>query len=165
MNFSSDHHIQYTIQKQHATGTFGIKEGPGAMPASRLAWQHAAGADAGAQFQGPGSSLLRMHDAPVHALAEQRQVRSLGVYGIGLKIDVLSPHEVLKVIDLRDALGNPAPEGTVRVSDVLLAVDGKSVENVSPHQRASPRSALRCCPVRPSHCPWPCPRCRRPHAT
>ncbi len=113
------------------------------MPASRLAWHHAAGADAGAQFQGPGGSLLRMHDAPVHALAEQRQVRSLGVYGIGLKIDVLSPHEVLKIMDLRDALGNPAPAGTVCVSDVLLAVDGKSVENVSPHERATSCDASR----------------------
>ena len=81
-------------------------------------------------MRGPGGSLLREHDVPVHALVEQRGVRSHGVFGIGLKIDVLSPHAVLKVMDLRDSLGNPAPAKTVCVSDVLLAVDGKSVENV-----------------------------------
>ena len=98
-------------------------------PASWLARLHA-GEDAGATLRGPGGSLLREHDVPVHALVEQRGVRSHGVFGIGLKIDVLSPHAVLKVMDLRDSLGNPAPANTVCVSDVLLAVDGKSVENV-----------------------------------
>ena len=68
-------------------------------------------------------------DVP-EAMVERRTVRHCGLYGIGLKIDVLCPHEVLKVIDLRDAYGDPAPPGAVNVSDVLLSVNGKSVENV-----------------------------------
>jgi len=39
--------------------------------------------------------------------------------------------QVLKIIDLQDASGNPAPVGAVNVSDILLSVDGQSVENVS----------------------------------
>jgi hypothetical protein len=111
------------------------------------------GADAGAPLRGPGGSLLREHDVPVHALVEQRGVRSQGVFGIGLKIDVLSPHEILKVMDLRDSLGNPAPADTVCVSDVLLAVDGKSVENVRQRparQSRRPSFVLSRCPFVPA---------------
>ena len=129
-------------------------------PASWLARLHA-GEDAGATLRGPGGSLLREHDVPVHALVEQRGVRSHGVFGIGLKIDVLSPHAVLKVMDLRDSLGNPAPAKTVCVSDVLLAVDGKSVENV--RQRPASQRARG---SRPSfilsRCPFPLLSTRRP---
>ena len=98
-------------------------------------------------MRGPGGSLLREHDLPVHALVEQRGVRSQGVFGIGLKIDVLSPHVVLKVMDLRDSLGNPAPADTVCVSDVLLAVDGKSVENVRQRPATQRAQPLVLCPV------------------
>jgi hypothetical protein len=77
-------------------------------PASWLTRPHA-GEDAWATLRGPGGSLLREHDVPVHALVEQRGVRSQSVFGIGLKIDVLSPHAVLKVMDLRDSLGNRRP--------------------------------------------------------
>ncbi len=115
-------------------------------PASWHARQHA-GEDAGATSRGPGGSLLREHDLPVHALVEQRGVRSQGVFGIGLKIDVLSPHVVLKVMDLRDSLGNPAPADTVCVSDVLLAVDGKSVENVRQRPATQRAQPLVLCPV------------------
>ena len=65
------------------------------------------------------------------AVIERREVNHCGLYGIGLKIDVFSPHEVLKVIDLRDVSGKPAPPGAIKVLDVLLSVDGMCVENVS----------------------------------
>ena len=81
-------------------------------------------------MQGPGSSLSRAHDLRIDAMVQRREVRHRGVFGIGLKIDVLSPHEVLKIIDLRDELGKPVPAGTVKVSDILVSVDGKAVENV-----------------------------------
>ena len=63
------------------------------------------------------------------------------------------PHEVLQVMDLRDSLGNPAPADTVCVSDVLLAVDGKSVENVRQRparQSRRPSFVLSRCPFVPA---------------
>jgi len=45
----------------------------------------------------PGSAFRERHDsqtADSNAWVERRDVEHCGVYGIGLKIDVLSPHEV-----------------------------------------------------------------------
>ena len=81
---------------------------------------------------GPGSlpeSAVASASLQCAAIVEKREDKQCGVFGIGLKIDVLSPHEVLKVIDLRDANGDSAPMGIVSVSDVLLSVDGQTVEN------------------------------------
>jgi hypothetical protein len=86
----------------------------------------------GGKQSGPGScpeSSMVPATRPGAAIVETREEKRCGVFGIGLKIDVLSPHEVLKIMDLRDANGNPAPRGAVNVSDVLLAVDGQSVED------------------------------------
>lgn len=83
------------------------------------------------QRTGPGSLLLSSDSEGMSsstAMVERRQVNQCGVYGIGLKIDVSPPHEVLKVLDLQDAHGRPS-SGVLHIGDVLLSVDGTSVEN------------------------------------